>query len=557
MRRPWKIAAAVLVTVTLVGGTLAGNSLLALSDAARDNLRLYTELLTAARARYGGEVKYRDLVYASIHGMLRALDPHTNFLQPSAYSSMREKQQASFFGLGILVGMRNGRLTVITPIEGTPASRLGIRAGDVIQRIEGEPTDKLTIDEAVSRLKGPKDTQVRITVVRVGLDEPLELTVTRAEIPQTTVRYSYMMEPGTGYIAISDFTRSTSGEVERALTKLRSQGMQRLVVDLRNNGGGLLDQAVDVADQFLSKGSTIVETRGRTRDSGQSFSAAGTHPPLDLPVVVLVNSGTASAAEILSGGIQDHDVGLVVGTPTWGKGLVQTVYSLSYGAGLALTTAKYFTPSGRLIQRDYSSYFDYYTRNGLEPGAPGDAASHAAPPSAPSAPAPPIPPSEEYATDLGRKVYGGGGITPDVEVEPTEVAPFLQFLLGRSAFFTFGVDYGRRHPEIARDWRPDDAALDELRNWLVEQKIETAQNLETGFAEEKHRAYALRQIRAEVFTSRFGIEAAHQALAEGDAQIQTALTLFPRAEALLTERQRLDQRPSVAAEVPLSDTRKN
>ena len=549
MRRPWKIAAAALAVAGVLGGGIAGDRLLALTDEARENLRLYTELLTAARERFGGEVEYRDLVYASIHGMLRTLDPHTNFLQPTAYSTMREKQQASFFGLGILVGIRNGKLTVITPIDGTPASRLGIRAGDIIQQIEGEPTDKLSIDEAVSRLKGPKDTQVKISIVRVGLDEPLDLTVTRAEIPQTTVRYAYMIEPGTGYLAISDFSRSTGGEVEKALERLRAQGMKRLVVDLRNNGGGLLDQAVNVADQFLPKGSTIVETRGRTRDSAQNFDAAGGHDPLDLPVVVLVNSGTASAAEILSGGIQDHDIGLVVGTPTWGKGLVQTVYSLSYGAGLALTTAKYYTPSGRLIQRDYSSYFDYYTRNGIEPGDDAPAGANSA--------LPETEPADAYKTDLGRKVYGGGGITPDMVVEPAEVAPFLQFLLGRSAFFTFGVDYANRHPDVARDWRPGPEVLEEFRKWVIEKKIETVENLDGGFAEPAHSAYALRQIRAEVLSSKFGIEAAHQALAEGDAQIQTALTLFPRAEELLAERQRLDRTPEIATTTPSADTRRN
>jgi carboxyl-terminal processing protease len=548
MRRSWKVAAAALAIAAFVGGGIAGDRLLALSDSARENLKLYTELITAARDRFGGQVEYRDLVYASIHGMLRTLDPHTNFLQPSAYSSMREKQQASFFGLGILVGVRNGKLTVITPIDGTPASRLGIRAGDVIQRIEGEATDKMSIDDAVSRLKGPKDTQVRITIVRAGLDEPLELTVTRAEIPQTTVRYAYMMEPGTGYIAISDFGRSTGDEVERALDKLRGQGMKRLIVDLRNNGGGLLDQAIDVADQFLPKDSTIVETRGRTRDSAQTFEAAGSHRPMDVPVIVLVNSGTASAAEILSGGIQDHDVGLVVGTPTWGKGLVQTVYGLSHGAGLALTTAKYYTPSGRLIQRDYSSYFDYYTRNGVEPGDDR-------PEGASELPA--TPPTEAYATDLGRKVYGGGGITPDMEVQPAEIAPFLQYLLGRSAFFLFGMDYARRHPEIDRNWRPDDSVLEEFRQFVKAQKIDTDENLDKGFGTALDRAYALRQIRAEVFTSKFGIEASHQALAEGDAQIQTALTLFPRAEELLAERHRLDQKPEVATPASPADTRRN
>jgi carboxyl-terminal processing protease len=319
------------------------------------------------------------------------------------------------------------------------------------------------------------------------------------------------------------------------LAKLKAEGMQRLLLDLRNNGGGLLDQAVDVADQFLPEHSTVVVTRGRTQDSAQSYSADGNHSPIAEPVIVLVNSGTASASEILSGGIQDHDIGLVVGTPTWGKGLVQTVYSLSYGAGLALTTAKYYTPSGRLIQRDYSSYFDYYTRNGLEPG---DDNPHAKvePPA-----------TEAYATDLGRKVYGGGGITPDVEVQPTEVAPFLQFLLGRSAFFSFGVDYARRHPEITRAWRPDKAVLGEFRKWVIDQKIDTPEDLDKGFVEEAETTYALRQIRAEIFATRFGIEAAHQVLSEGDAQIQAAIGLFPQAEALLAERLRLEKKPDVTA----------
>ncbi len=543
MRRPWRTAAIALFLALFMAGGFAGRQLLAVTDATRENLRLYSELLQAARQRYGGEVSYRDLVYSSIYGMLRVLDPHTSFLSPTAYTSMREKQQASFYGLGILVGLRNGRLTVITPIEGTPASRLGIRAGDVIQKIEDESTEKLSLDEAVSRLKGPKDTQVRITIVRVGLEEPLEMTVTRAEIPQSTVRYAYMLDAETGYLSISDFTRSTSSEVERALDKLRAAGMKRLLLDLRNNGGGLLDQAVDVSDQFLPKGATIVETRGRTRDSAQAFTADGSHAALDLPVIVLVNSGTASAAEILSGAIQDHDVGLVVGTPTWGKGLVQTVYSLSYGAGLALTTAKYYTPSGRLIQRDYSSYFDYYTRSGIEPG---DDAPHAGSPGGPANGDAATP----YQTDLGRTVYGGGGITPDVAVEPAELAPFLQFLLGRSAFFGFAVDYGRKHPDLGRDWRPGPEVLAEFERWVIEQKLDTAENVAQGLAGEADRAWALRQIRAETLTSKFGIEAAHQALAEGDRQIQTALTLFPRAEELLAERQRLGREPAVAVADP-------
>lgn len=543
MRPRWRLLAFALLLAGPICGAFLGDRLLAVSGDARDNLKRYTGLIETARARYGGDVTYKDLVFASIQGMLRSLDPHTNFLSPDAFSSMREKQQASFYGLGILVGMRAGRLTVIAPIDGTPASRLGIRAGDIIHRIEGEPTEKLSLDEAVSKLKGPKDTQVRITILRAGFDEPLELTVTRAEIPQTTVRYAYMLEPGTGYIAISDFSRATGEEVARAIDKLRGEGMERLLVDLRNNGGGLLDQAVAVAEQFLPAGATIVETRGRVRDSDQGFAAEGQQKPVDLPVIVLVNGGTASAAEILSGAIQDHDVGLVVGTPTWGKGLVQTVYNLSYGAGLALTTARYYTPSGRLIQRDYSSYFDYYARTDLDRT------------DSPETPRPEKEPEEIFHTDLGRKVYGGGGITPDVEVEPAEVAPFLQFLLARSAYFRFAVEYSNVHPNLDRDWQPGEEVLDEFGRYLVDKGIDSEEDVHAGFAEPEHRQYALRQIRAEVLSSKFGVEAAHRVLARGDAQIQTALGLFPRASELLAERQRLGRAPEVRAEIPAKPSR--
>jgi carboxyl-terminal processing protease len=533
VRRSWRIAAAALVLLATLAGGLAGDRLLALSDAARDGLQIYADLLTAARERYGTDVPYRELVYASIQGMLRTLDPHTNFLSPEAFAQMREKQQATFFGLGILVGLRGGRLTVISPIEGTPASRLGIRAGDVIDLIEGEPTAKMSIDEAVGKLKGPRGTEVHITILRAGLPEPLQLVVVRDEIPQTTVRYAYLIAPETGYIAISDFARSTGDEVARALADLRGQGMKRLIFDLRNNGGGLLDQAVDVGDQFLPKGASIVETRGRTRDSKQSFEAAGRHPEFGLPLVVLVNSGTASASEIVSGSIQDHDVGLVVGTPTWGKGLVQTVYNLAYGAGLALTTAKYYTPSGRLIQRDYHSYFDYYTRADVEPPAGA----------APKKPAQ----REVFHTDLGREVYGGGGISPDVEVEPAEVPPYLQFLLARAAFFNFGVEYAGRHPEIDRSWRPEPGLVDEFARWLVERKVDTEADVGKGLEGEADRAFALRQIRAEALASRYGVQASHQVLAEGDAQIQAALGLFPKAAELLAQRRARGEAQRVAA----------
>jgi len=523
MKRSWRITAVALFTLALVLGGMLGDRLLALTDETRDSLRLYTELVNVAHDRYGTEVSYKDIVFSSVQGMLRSLDPHTSFLPPDAYAGMREKQQTSFYGLGILVGVRNGQLTVISPLEGSPASRMGIQAGDVISAIEGEPTETLTLDDAVQKLKGPKGTQVRITIVRRGLDQPLSMSVTRAEIPQTTVRVAYMLSPDTGYIVLSEFSRGTGREMADAIEKLKGEGMKRLLLDLRNNGGGLLDQAIDVADQFLPDGSMIVETRGRTRDSVQEYRASGRHPELGVPVVVLVNEGTASAAEILSGAIQDHDMGLVVGTPSWGKGLVQTVYNLSYGAGLALTTAKYYTPSGRLIQRDYSSYFDYYTH------------ADAGPPSA-------VTNAKIYHTDLGRKVYGGGGITPDVTVEDDEVSSFEQFLLARNAFVNFANDYLRRNPPPKSvDWRPQPASVDDFSRWAVSEKLATPEEMKEAMADQGFRDYALLQVRAEVLNTAVGQEARNRVVTQGDKQVKAAIGLFDRAQELLAQRRDLER----------------
>jgi carboxyl-terminal processing protease len=444
---------------------------------------------------------------------------------------MRERQQSSFFGLGIVVSMRNGQLTVITPIEGTPASRIGMRAGDVISSIEGESTETMGLDDAVERLKGPKGTSVNITVVRRGLEEPLQLAVTRAEIPQNTVRQAYLLAPGTGYIQISDFNRATGEEVAAAIAKLRGEGMQRLLVDLRNNGGGLLDQAILVSDQFLPDGAKIVETKGRTRDSYQVYRATDRYQELAVPVVVLVNRGTASAAEILAGAIQDHDVGVIVGTPTWGKGLVQTVYNLSYGAGLALTTAKYYTPSGRLIQRDYSSFYDYYNYDpatGLaEDGEelPGEG-EPAAPPSA-----------EVFFTDVGREVYGGGGITPDVVADLEELPQFSQFLLAHNTFFDFAVDMHNRAPVTDPAWKLPDDVLDRFARWLVTQEVAQRAEVEAGLADEATRQFARLNIHAEILNAAFGQEARHRVLTQGDRQIQKAIEEFPLAGKLLANRQ--------------------
>ncbi|MEM9558191.1 MAG: S41 family peptidase [Acidobacteriota bacterium] len=538
MSRSWRNLAILLFLGSLLFGGWLGDELLAVSGESQAQLRLYTELLHAAHENYGADVDYRDLVYSSIDGMLRALDPHTSFLSPEDYQDMRERQQGSFFGLGILVSMRDGELTVISPIEGTPAWRLGLRAGDVISTIEGEPTSTMSLDEAVALLKGPRDTQVRVAITRRGLDEPLEMSITRAEIPQTTVRFAYMMTPEIGYIRLTDFSRSTSQEMRDALVDLQAAGMKKLLLDLRSNGGGLLDQTVTVSSYFVPEEAQIVETRGRLRDSYQAYFADDAYRPLGIPVIVLVNNGTASAAEILAGAVQDHDVGLVVGTDTWGKGLVQTVYNLSYGTGLALTTAKYYTPSGRLIQRDYSSYYDYYGRfdegvdESLDPSGAGglgvDGADRDVPEDG----------SEAFATDLGREVYGGGGITPDVVVELPEGPEMLSALFARSAFFEFAVDYANRNTIEDPSWTPPDDMLNRFADFVVAEEIAEREAIDEMLENPDAREYSLRQIHGDIFNSAFGTEASHKILSLGDFQIQTALGLFDEAAALLEERTR-------------------
>lgn len=527
MRRPWRIAAVSLFLGAVLLSGFLGDRVLAVTDEARERLRQFTELVEAAHERYGEEVPYSELVNASIEGMIRTLDPHTAFLTELDYQSMRDRQESSFSGLGILVGVRDGALTVITPLEGTPASRKGIRAGDVISTIEGEPTETMSVDEAVRRLKGPKGTSVTIEIARRGMPDLLEIEIVRDEIPQNSVRYAYMLDAEVGYVSLTDFNRGTGHEMENVLDQLRTQGMKKLVLDLRANGGGLLDQAIAVADLFVPAGGKIVETRGRTRESFQDFHASDSGPVFDAPIVVLVGGGTASAAEILSGAIQDHDIGLVVGTPTWGKGLVQTVYSLSYGNGLSVTTAKYYTPSGRLIQRDYSSWYDYqyHDRNMSEPAAEVEVEAEAE--------------AEAFYTDLGRKVYGGGGITPDVISEPDELPPFVQYLLARSAFFNFAVELHNRRPVTDRSWEPDPALLDEFEAWLLDQELIDEGDLADGLAVGENRDTVLLYLRAEVLGAAFGLEARHRVLIQGDSQVVTALEQLDEAEALLAERRRV------------------
>lgn len=506
----------VLAATTLLGGTL-GPRLLAVSDATNPMMKEYSDLLATARAWYADDLGSEKLVYASISGMLDTLDPHSNFLEPEEYGAMQEKQRGSFYGLGIIISKRNGKVTVITPVEGSPAQKLGIRAGDIIDLVEGESIDDLPIDAVVKKLKGPKGTKVNITIVRPGLGEPLQMTVTRAEIPTNSVSFAFMVEPEVGYVRLKDFTHTSAPEIAEAWAKLEKQGMKKLVLDLRANPGGLLDQAIAVSDFFLRKGEKVVATRGRQAGSEQTFTAPGRNTKPRIPVVVLVNKGSASAAEIVAGAIQDQDRGLVAGTTSWGKGLVQSVYTLSDGAGLALTTAKYYTPSGRCIQRDYKEYIEYVTPADEEESdsEPGDAAK-----------------KEVFRTASGRVVYGGGGITPDVVVKADRLSRFLATLYARGVFFEWAVQYRAKNPDVPRDFQVTDAVREDFFAFLESRPNPPETPARKAWAEEKDKAGLDRALAEELVGAVHGPEAGYRVTIQGDAQLKKALTLFPEAEKL-------------------------
>lgn len=510
----WLSVTVALVAATLFGGFYGERMFGSPNEEVLDQrLKEYTEVLEATKEWAAEDPGADNLVYSSIEGMLGKLDPHSSFLEPRDYSDMQQRQKGTFYGLGIIVTKRNDQVTVITPLEGTPASRLGIRAGDIISEIEGEATDKMNLDEVVSKLKGPKGTTVNIKIVRYGIDEPIPLSIVRDAIPTNSITNVLMLRDKVGYIRIKDFTYTTVRELDDAIAKLNGEGMEKLILDLRMNPGGLLDAAVGVSDHFIDKGEMIVYTKGRTTDSSEEYRAPGKHDDkVELPLIVLINRGSASASEIVAGAVQDHDRGLVVGETSWGKGLVQSVYSLQYGAGLALTTSKYYTPSGRNIQRDYTSFYDYYmAEEGGEPES-GE--------------------SKEFNTDTGRKVFASGGITPDVIVKPGELSRTVQILEVRSAIFNFGVEYFAKNPDVDQNVKITNEIVEQFAQYAIDKGFVPESAMREALAKQDDRDYIQRALRAEIVAAKYGYDASYPIRLEGDEQVRKALELFPEASKL-------------------------
>jgi carboxyl-terminal processing protease len=523
--RSFSAALFVVVVCALVGG-LFGRGALA-QDRVPDQYKVFTSALQAIEENYVGDFESDRLVYSAITGMLQTLDPHSSFMSPTDYARMRERQEGRYYGLGISIQVVDGDITVFTVFEGSPAYQKGLRRGDIIAKIEGEETKGWQTDQAVGKLRGPKGTTVNISIKRAGYEKPIELQVPRDEVRMPTIHAAVLLDATTGYIRLQDFGESTDQELGRALRDLTQQGMKRLVLDLRENPGGALDQAIKVSNRFLPKGNLIVYTRGRAPNSDQDYHATENSDYLNVPMVTLVNRNSASASEIVAGALQDHDRSLIVGETTFGKALVQSVYKVSQNAGAAITTARYYTPSGRLIQRPWDGSFDEYMTYRYREQDPNKVHR----------------PEDEKLTDAGRKVYSGGGVEPDKRfdgpVEGFNPSRFSRSLGARNLFDIFAQRFSRRgDTRIApsgagtRDLTPDYQLTDEM---VAEFKA-LAQKSPIKWDEaawQQDLEFIKAMIQREIDVDLFGVATAYKNLARRDPQLQYAIAQFPEAQQLL------------------------
>jgi carboxyl-terminal processing protease len=535
--RFFPVAVLAVVLSALAGGAL-GSSLLARQDEVSHQYRIFTSALSAIEREYVDAVPSDRLVYGAIDGMLKTLDPHSSFFDPRSYRQLRERQQGTYYGLGIQIQPIDNDITVMSVFENSPAYRKGLRRGDVIARIKSSNTKEdeakgwqdakgWSADQAVAQLKGPKGTTVAISIKRRGYDGLIDLEIERDVVNITTVRGAFMIDKDTGYVKLADFSETSNEEVGAALKDLSAKGAKRLVLDLRDNPGGPLDQAIRISNRFLPKGELIVYTKGRTPNSNEEYRATEDSDYTHVPIVVLVNRNSASASEIVSGALQDHDRALIVGETTFGKALVQSVYTIGSrtggGAGLALTTGRYFTPSGRMIQRPWDGSFDEYLTYTLR-----DQQAERTHDSA-----------ELHYTDSKRKVYGGGGIEPDKfiagPVEGFNPTRFGRSLWVRQSFANFADQFSaegdtrmsaanKSRKRLSKGFTITDDMVKDFKESLKTQKIVID---EEAFA--KDDAFIRAMMKYDIDLAIFGVEEARRNLVMKDPQTQFALQQFPDA----------------------------
>ncbi len=520
------LLALVLIAAAILGG-LYGPSLKATASGAPDlpdSLKTFAQVLSIVQQNYAEPIDTNKVVYdGAIPGMLEVLDPHSHFFDPQDWSLQMEQQRGNYYGVGMTIVPIENHVEVVSPFPGSPADKAGIKPGDLIVKVDGKDTTDLGSPQIADMLKGPRGTIVSITLDREGTPKPITVAVMRDEIPQSAVEFATLLRPGIGYVHVSGFTsENTDADLAAALKKLDYPHLDGLILDLRGNPGGLLTQAIGMADMFLAKDQLVVSHKGRESPERRYYALTG-NSGYNVPVVVLINGGSASASEIVTGALQDHDRALVAGTRSFGKGLVQTQLQTDNNTSLWLTTARYYTPSGRLIQRDYSNVSIYDYEMDRHPNKE----------------------QEVRLTDSGRKVYGGGGITPDVEDAPPSPTPFQLLLYSRNVIFPYAPPYFSSaqsepngvgdftryfmgtHPTVTKDFTVSDAVMSKFLGFLDREGIKYTQQEIS-----KDSDWIKEHIQREALTYALGLPAGLAVSIDNDPQVQKAEDLIPQARAL-------------------------
>ncbi len=527
------ILGAAVAMVAMSAVAMMNPSLLHLSNRAESGnlyqeMVRFNEVLNAVSRYYVDEVDNHKLIDGAISGMLETLDPHSVLIPKDQLADVTERFEGHFFGIGIEFVMSNKWPAIVAPIADSPSDRLGLRSGDQIIKIEGKTTYGLQENEIIERLRGAQGTKVQITIKRPSLEDPFDVTITRDKISIYSVEPAFLLDQQTGYIRIKRFSKTTSEELEQSLTKLEAQGMKNLILDLRSNPGGFLDEAVSVADKFLERGRKIVYTRGRFPQASDDFYATDDDHHPQIPLIILLDHGSASASEIVAGACQDWDRALVVGETSFGKGLVQNQIGLKDGSAIRVTTSKYYTPSGRLIQRPYESgHTDDYLEEAYD-----DVDPNAEPDSLKNRPV--------YKTSSGRLVYGGGGISPDVNLKWQRYTRIFYELVMNRVFFEFAKDYAARNKHLGSDfaaynaaWTPSERVLAEFRRFAEGMALGKKLKIEQQAWESDLPSITL-YLKKEIALYLWDRDKAARIEISNDPQFSEVLRMLPQAERLAT-----------------------
>lgn len=540
MKSKFLILAIILMTVGAIVGGLFGR----FSGNSKANTKLsnetiaddFGEAIDVIDKNYVTKIEREKVLDSAIQSMLFTLDPHSSFFTRDEFRKLYEEQQSQFYGIGVSILRHRDGVYVQSVIPNTPADKAGLRFGDRFVEIEGKDAKDYSGTDVSNNVRGEQGTKVSIKIERVGEKEPIPFSITRGGVPLPSIRNYFMLKDNVGYVGLSGgFQETTSQELDAAIADLKKQGMNKLILDLRGNPGGLLPQAIEVTSRFINEGQTVVSVKGRTKDSMFRDLRAVGGTVYDFPLVVMINGGSASASEIVAGAMQDYGRGLVVGSDSFGKGLVQKIYPLPYGTGLTLTTARYYTPFGRSLQRDYSngSIYEYYTHaNSIEDETSKEAIDEK-----------PKPKGKAVKTAGGRVFYGGRGIEPDVKAPSLEYTPLRARINEASFYFVRNLVAGNikgfekfktEKQSYALALKPDELPIsDELFNEFIaftvadEQNGLTAENIKTQIP------YAKARIREQIASAIHSSEASQQVFLENDPQVLRAFDAFPEAEKLV------------------------